>query len=694
MKSSKRLLLFTLLGLLMNSAQLPADEGLWLFTNPPRKLLENKYKFTPTEKWLEHVQKSSVRFNNGGSGSFVSANGLVMTNHHVGADALHKLSTKENDLLKEGFLAKNYSDEKKTTDLELNVLMSIEDVTDKINEAVEKLPPEKAYAARRAAIAKIEAASLKKTGLRSNVITLYKGGQYHLYRFKRYTDVRLVFAPEQQIAFFGGDPDNFSYPRYCLDVCFFRVYENGKPAKIEHYLSWSKNGVHKDQLVFVSGHPGRTSRLNTVAELEYLRDLGYPYLLQRLNRWEVMLSVYSDYGAEQERKAKDFLFGVENSRKARMGGLAGLQDPAFMAKKKAAERAFRKRVAKHPDLKDVVDAWETIEKAQKIRAKLIRRYTLLEAAAAFNTTPFGYARTLIRAAEEFEKPNEKRLEGYTDSSKKSLELRLFSRQPLYKDYELAKLEDSLGWMVEELGADNKLVQKILAGKSPRERAAELINGTKLFDVAERKRLYKGGAKAISKSTDSMIELAKLVDKQARQIRNDWDTKVDEPKKQAYAKIARAKFVLEGTDTYPDATFTLRLAFGQVKGYEQSGKHIPFETSFGGLYEKAASHDYRYPFSLPELWKKRKNKLDLKTPFNFVCTADIIGGNSGSPVINKDAEVVGLIFDGHVQSLVWDFGCTDKQARAVSVCSEAITEALRKVYDADTLAKEIVNGKRN
>jgi hypothetical protein len=689
--------LLVLTGLAMTMFAKPslADEGMWLFNNPPRKILKDKYSFEPTDKWLEHVQKASVRFNTGGSGSFVSPDGLVMTNHHVGLSALQKLSgLKKKDFVKEGFHAKTYEEEFQAVDEELNVLQDIMDVTDQVKAAVKPdMKPAEAFEARRGAIAKIEEESEKKTGLRSNVITLYQGGQYHLYRFKRYTDVRLVFAPEQQIAFYGGDPDNFAYPRFDLDVCFFRVYENGKPAKIDHYLKWSQAGAKDNELVFVSGHPGNTDRLNTVADLEYLRDTGYPWILNRLHRLEVMLSVYSAYSEDNERKAKDLLFGVANSRKAREGGLEGLLDPKLMAKKKADEKKLRDAVAANKDLADLAGAWDAIAKVQTVRKNNIKKYTILEGGAGFFTTYFGYARTLVRGAEEFAKPNEQRLSEFNESDRKSLELKLFSKRPLYNDFEIAKLADSLTFMCETLGYNNGLVQKVLGGKTPRERAAELVHGTKLGDVEFRKKLYEGGKAAVDASKDPMIELARIVDKDARAVRKVIEEQVEEPKRQAYDKIAKAKFAVEGTSSYPDATFTLRLSFGTVKGYEENGQKIPFETNFAGLYERSKEHNNKYPFDLPQRWVDRKGKLNLKVPFNFVCTCDIIGGNSGSPVINKEGEVVGLIFDGNIQSLVWDFVYTEEQGRAVAVHSQALTEALRAVYDAGDLADEIQGTKK-
>jgi hypothetical protein len=690
-----RLTFFVLLvatGFAVNPA-IHADEGMWLFNNPPRKLLKEKYNFEPTPQWLEHVQKSSVRFNNGGSGSFVSPDGLVMTNHHVGADGLQKLGDKDHNYLRDGFHAKTLAEEKRLHDLELNVLMSMEDVTERVNAAVEaRMKPEEAAAARRKIMAEIEKESHDKTGLRSDVVTLYQGGQYHLYRYKKYTDVRIVFAPEQQIAFFGGDPDNFEYPRYDLDICFFRVYENNKPARIENYFTWSQHGATENELVFVPGHPGRTDRMATVAELDFMRDRGIPDILNRLNRLEVMLLAFSGRSEENARIARELLFTVQNSRKARDGGLAGLLDPEVMARKLQGEQALREAVARDDKLHDVASAWDQIAQAEKVRADNLRRFTLIEGArggaAGFQSRYFEIARMLLRAAQERNKPNGERLREYRDSNRESLELDLFSEEPLYDNFEIAKLAASLTYLVEQLGYKDPLVQSVLAGKSPRDRAAEIVTGTKLRDVAERKRLYKGGLEAVEASTDPMIGLARAVDPAARAVRKLMESEVDEVKLQAYARIARAKYALEGASTYPDATFTLRLAFGVVKGYEEDGRKVPFQTVFAGLFERSQEHHNQPPFDLPERWLQAKDRLDLSVPVNFVLTADIIGGNSGSPVINRNAEVVGLIFDGNIQSLVLDFLYTEKQARAVAVHSLGIVEALRKVYKADNLAAEL------
>ncbi len=675
--------------LMANFSPLLGDEGMWLFNNPPKAHLKAKYNFEPTDAWLNHLQKASVRFNSGGSGSFVSANGLVMTNHHVAADALQKMGTKDRNYYRDGFHAKTYAEEFKCEAMELNVLMSIEDVTEKVNASSKAgAKAEDSFAARRAVISEIEKESLDKTSLRSDVVTLYQGGAYHLYRFKKYTDVRLVFAPEQQIAFFGGDPDNFEYPRFDLDMAFFRVYENDKPAKIEHFLKWSKAGAKEDELVFVSGHPGKTNRLNTVDELQYFRDIGYPFLLNRLNRWEVLLNAFSGRSEENARQAKEFFFGVQNSRKARVGGLGGLLDPELMARKQAYELKLKEAVAKDAKLADAKTAWDKVTASEKIRAELIKPYTVLEGAAGFNSEIFGIARTLVRAADEKPKKNQERLREFRDSALESMELQLFSEEPIYDEYEIVKLADGLTFMASILGYKHPIVVTSLAGKSPQQRAAELVLGSKLKDVNERKRLYKEGKKAITESKDPILLLALAVDAESRKIRKRIELEVEEPKRQAYSEIAKVKFALEGTSTYPDATFTLRLAFGTVKGYEENGKKVPAETYYSGLYERSTEHMNKSPFDLPQRWIDKKGKLDMKVPLNFICTADIIGGNSGSPVVNKDAEVVGLIFDGNIQSLVLDFAFTEEQGRAVSVHSQGMMEALRKVYEATNVADEL------
>ncbi|MBI1831546.1 MAG: S46 family peptidase [Planctomycetes bacterium] len=676
---------------------------MWLFSDPPKDLLKKKHNFDESQAWYDHLRMASVRFP-GGSGSFVSADGLVMTNHHVGVSAIQRLTGLANqkiknekdkkDYVRDGFHAKTLADELKVDGMELVSLVEITDVTARVKGAVGKeMKPEEAFAARRAEIAKIQAEGTKGKETRGDVVTLFQGNKYHLYKYKRHTDIRLVFAPEQQIAFYGGDPANFAYPRFDLDMCFFRVYENGNPAQIKHHLAWSKDGVSDNDLVFVSGHPGHTDRLNTVADLEYNRDIRYPNGLQRLNRLEVLYTIYSMRSADHERKAKDALFSVANSRKAFYWGLSGLQDASIMNKKKAQEKALRDAVAKNPELKELGAAWKAIESLQKVRAANAKRYNLLEGAQGFNSVLFAYARTIVRAADELQKPDADRMSGFNEAGLATLKFGLFAKRAIDKDFEITKLGDSIGFLCEQFGYKDPLVQKVLAGKSANVRAFNLVNGSKLHDADYRKELFEGGKNAVDASKDPMIFLAKAVDADARKVRKELEDKYQEPNEQAYDKIAQAKFAIEGAGTYPDATFTLRLAFGPVKGYIEDNQKIPFQTTFEGLYQKSEQDKNRAPFDLPQRWIDRKAKLNLKTPFNFVCTADIIGGNSGSPVVNRKGEVVGLIFDGNIQSLVWDFVYTDEQARAVAVNSQAIPEALRAIYDAGDIADEIVNGRR-
>jgi hypothetical protein len=679
-----------LLGLLCLAPCLaaPGDEGMWLFNQPPRALLRERYQFDATEVWLNHLQKASIRFNSGGSGSFISRDGLLISNHHVGADALQKLSSEKKNYVKDGLFARTPAEEIRCLDLELNVLQSIEDVTARVNAAVPaEADPAAAFAARRNVIAGIEKESLEQTGLRSDVVTLWQGGAYHLYRYKRYTDVRLVFAPEQQMAFYGGDPDNFEFPRYDLDICLFRAYENGRPAHIQDYLRVSPQGPRDGDLVLVSGHPGHTSRLLTVAELEELRDAVLPFTLEELKWRESLLDSWSARGAENARRAKSLSFGVKNNRKRGDGQLAGLLDPALLAAKAKAESEFKSRLAGRPEFA----ACDKLAAASKILGRQFVRYSLFESGDGFYCSSFRFARALLRASQERPKPNGQRLREFSDAGRASLELALLSDKPIYADFETLTLADSLTFLAFQLGADDPLVKRILDGQAPAARAAELIQGTKVREAAFRRKLYEGGAAAVDAARDPMIELARAVDDEARALRKTAEEQ-NEVKSQAHAALARARNALDGNAGYPDATFTLRLACGTIQGVTQPGGEIPPFTTFAGLYARAAAMNGRPPFDLTPLWAGRKSSVHMQTPLNFISTDDIIGGNSGSPVVDRAGDFVGIIFDGNLQSLPWDYAYGDAEGRATSVDSAAILEALERVYRAKSLVREMVAGK--
>ena len=691
MKLRKRLclLLITLSSIQTLSVIALADEGMWLFNNIPKVEIKRRYGFDITDAWVRKVQLASVRFNNGASGSFVSPDGLVMTNHHVASDTLQKLSAPGKDYYQNGFYARARAEELKAPDLELNVLVAIEDVTARVNGAVKaNMTAAEANDARQAEITAIERESLVATKLRSDVVTLYRGGQYHLYRYKTYTDVRVVFAPEFAVAFFGGDPDNFSYPKYSLDIAFFRVYENDRPLKIESYFEFSRAGIKENDLVFTAGHPGSTARLNTMAHLEFLRDTALPFTLRQLNQLRETLRKYSIQGEEQTRRAQEDLFNAENNIKRTRGQYAGLQDKSLMAKKRQAENALRSKIAADSEKqKEYGNVWQEIAAGRKDLQNRFPEISFLESAVGLNTTLFNYARTLVRLAEENAKPDAERLPEYTEARRASLELNLFSPAPIYKDFEKAKLAGSLAFMRDELGAEHPIVRKILNGKTPESRANELIDGTRLEDVAYRRQLASGGVKTINESTDPMIVLARAIDPEARAVRKFYEPVLG-AERANYGKLARALYEVEGTNLYPDATFTLRLSYGAVKGYRENGKRIPPFTTLGGIFERAAQHKNRPPFKLPERWLERKSSLNLNLPLNFVSTNDSVGGSSGSPVINKDAEIVGVIFDGNTQSLVGNFIYDETQNRAISVDVRGIIETLRKVYNASGIADEL------
>ena len=666
-----------------------ADEGMWPFNRLPLEQIEKVHGVTIDSEFIERLRKASVRFNNGGSASFVSAKGLVMTNHHVASDCIKKLSSKEKDYIKDGFHAETASAEMKCPDLEINVLMSIETVTDRINAKVTPEMTEKdRFEAQRAATAEVEKACKDETGLRCDVVKLYAGGIFDLYRYQRYTDVRLVFAPEFHAAFFGGDPDNFTYPRYCMDVAFLRVYEDERPIKSPAYLRWSKQGAAADEVVFVSGHPGRTNRLMTEAQLRFEGEIRIPLMLDWLHGMARDLREFGERDEESARLARDELFRFDNSIKAYSGMQGGLNSAGLMAAKAKAEKKLRESIERDPEKqKQFGDAWDVIATAQKIKREIYEEYRL-SGTLGFFSKYFSIARHLFRLSQELPEPNTERLPEYQEAGLESLYQQIYSPAPIYDDVEIVKLTRSLTELRERLGHENPMVKKVLGDSSPGEVARRLIKGTKLKDVEFRKELGADQAKKAGKSNDPMIALVRSIDKEARRLRKRYEDEVEAIENAHGSRISQARFAVLGTGAYPDATFTLRLAVGAVKSYEENGKTIAPFTEFGGLYEKATGED---PYILPQSYLSRRGEIDAKTPYNLVSTNDITGGNSGSPLVNRRAEVVGIIFDGNIQSLSNSFLYSETQARAVSVDSRGIMEAIDKVYRASRVVEELKAG---
>ncbi len=669
-----------------------ADEGMWLFNMPPSSLLKAKYNFNITTEWLKHVQLASVRFG-GASGSFVSPDGLVLTNHHVGQGAIQNLSTKDRDLMKTGFYARTRAEELKAPGLELMVLQEIEDVTTKVLGAeTSNMTAVQAAAAKDKVIAALEKESSEKTGLRSTVVNLYSGSMFHLYKYKVYTDVRLVFAVEYAAAFFGGDPDNFTYPRYDLDISLFRIYENDKPMNSKHYLKWDAAGVKEGDLVFASGQPGSTGRLLTLAQMEFLRDVSYPYTISNYERRRALLKEFSSRGPEYARQAQGPLFGIENSLKATIGYQSGLLDKKLMEKKAKEEQALRGAVKKDPALdNEFSKAWGELADSQKKFASFFKAYRFFEGGAGFSTGYFNTARTLVRLAMEKGKPNDERLREYRDASLPSISRRMLAVTPIYDELEIFNLTDSLIQLQKELG-NYQEVKWLFAGKLAEDVAKDLVTGTKLRDVEVRKKYLDSELDAVYLSDDPMIKLALLVDPISRGLRKKYETEVGSVETRNGALIARALFKLKGTSIPPDATSTLRLSFGAVKTYMESGKKIPFATTFRGLYDKAAKFKNKPPYELSPSFIKNKAQLKLNTPLNFIATCDSIGGNSGSPVINRKGEFSGVLFDGNIQSLPARFVYSDQQNRSVMVHSQGIIEALLKIYNAKPLVDELLGKK--
>ena len=680
---------FAALAVLLALALPPAraEEGMWTLDNLPLKELKERYGFSPSPDWLERIQLGSVRFNDGGSGSFVSPDGLVLTNHHVALGQLSKVSSEKKDYVKDGFFARDPAEEMKCPDLEINQLVSMEDVTARVLGAVKPgMSDKEANDARKAEMSRVEKESTDKTGLRSDVVELYRGGEYWLYRAKKYTDIRLVMAPEQEAAFYGGDPDNFTYPRFDLDFAFFRVYEKGRPVHPQRYFKWNAAGAKDGELVFVSGHPGSTDRLKTVAQLEFQRDAALPVYLDMMKKRRKVLQAFSARGPEQERRAKDWLFGIENSLKAKTGELEGLESPRLMAEMARREKELRGSVAAKPELQSAYGgAWDRIAAVQK---ELSDRYARYVFSRVSYCRLHGIADTIVRYVVEVRKPNDKRWEEYRDSALESLRFKLFSPAPLYADLEEVMLTESLQESLDRLGPDDPFVKAALGGRSPAEAAKEAVQGTKLYDVTARRFLVEGGTRAVAESSDPLIALARRIDPMYREQRKWFEDSIQSVEAAEGNRIAKARFAAYGKSAYPDATFTLRLSYGKVAGYELGTTFVPYKTTMYGLYDRAASFDDKPPFDLSPLEARRRDAVDLSTPLDFVTTNDIIGGNSGSPVLDRNGDLVGLIFDGNIQSLSGRYAYSDEQSRAVAVHAGAILEALKSLYRMKGLAKEL------
>jgi hypothetical protein len=663
-----------------------AEEGMWTFDNPPLKQLAAKYNFHPTQAWLDHLRLASVRLNDGGSGSFVSPNGLLLTNHHVARGQLQKNSTAEHDYLRDGFYAATPDAEMKSADLEVNVLVGMEDVTARVQSAAKGIGDQaKALKARDAAIAAIEKESKDKTGLRSDVVSFYQGGEYWLYTYKAYTDVRLVFAPEQQAAFFGGDPDNFTYPRYDLDMALFRVYENGKPLRTANFLKWSAKGAAPGELIFVSGHPGSTERDDTVAQLLMERDVRGPAVTEYFQRRIATAQAFAAQGPEQARLVGSTIFGLQNSLKVYLGRGEALADPAILAKKQADEADFRAKVNANKEWKkEYSKAWDEIARAEEkvkpeLKGQVFRRA---------DSRLFTLSLQIVQYVAEIKKPDGERLPQYHDAGLDTLKFQLLSPAPIYPSTEKLFMAAALKLCQEKLGNNDAFAQAILQGGEVNATVNALVDGTKLADPAARKALLDGGEAAVAASTDPMIVAARRADpilREAQRRMHDTVTSVLTP---AGEKLGKARFLIYGKDAYPDATFTLRLSYGTVEGYPYNGTIAPPFTTFYGLYDRAASFSNKPPFDLTAKEAAGRHKLDLSTPLDFVSTGDIIGGNSGSPVVNRDGELVGLIFDGNIESLAGDFVYDGAKNRAVAVHSSGMIEGLRKLYGTSALADEL------
>jgi hypothetical protein len=662
---------------------------MWTFDNFPSHTVAAKYGFAPSQAWLDHVRASSLRIAAGCSASFISPQGLVMTNHHCVVDCVQELSTAEQNLVETGFTAQIPAEERKCPAFELDQLTQIRDVTAEVQQALAGKTGDVANAALHAKEAELEQSCGSDRTIRCDVVSLYEGGVYDLYRYKRFDDVRLVFAPEMSVAQFGGDPDNFNFPRFDYDIGLVRAYEGGHPAASPDYLKWSTNGSRDGDLVFVSGNPGGTSRELAVSELAFERDGHLPSVIPKISEYRGLLERFISESPERAREADEELFFRENTFKVQFGRQKALLDPQFFDTKVQQEQRLRKAVEADPKLAAYKSAWDDMAKIQDVRAQLFTRYT--------STTSFTqsgllrHAIELVRASAERTKPNAERLPDYTDQALVQVQQRISAPVQVYKDLEELKL----GWLFSEvrrdLGADDPFVREMLGRESPAQLAHRLVNGTQLDDPKIREALYTGGQTAIAASTDPMILFAASINPDLLAVRKEYEARVDAPTRAASERVAKARFGVYGTSVDPDATFTPRLSYGTVKGFADAlGQFVEPYTTIGGLFDRATGAP---PYELPQTWIAAKTALNVATPMNLSTTNDIIGGNSGSPLIDKNAEIVGLIFDGNIFSLAGDYGYDATKNRAVAVDSRALLEGLRSVYHLNRIADEIESARQ-
>ncbi len=671
------------LGVLCATAS--ADEGMWTFHDFPLAKANATLNTRIDQPWLDRVRASTIRLANC-TASFVSPDGLILTNHHCVEGCLAELSSKEKSYVEDGFLAASRAEEKRCATQIADVLVGMENVTAKVSAATAGKDDKAANDARKAALTELEAACEKSTGQKCESVDLYNGGQHWLYRYKRYTDVRIAFAPEAAIAAFGGDPDNFQFPRWCLDMGLLRAYENGKPVKPAQFLRMNFAGPAAGDPVFVSGHPGGTDRLLTVGELEAQRTYELPQWLLRYSELRGRLIQFGLENPTNARISADYLNGIENAIKVRRKQQDALLEPELMKRKGEEENALRTRTASDAALRGSIgDPWGDIQRALEIREGLYLPWNNLENGAAFQGRLVAYARTLVRAAAERAKPNAERFREFTDAALPRIEQQLGAAVPIYPDLETLRLGFGLERMREWLGPDHPVVRQLLSRESPAALARRLVTGTTLGDPAARLALWNGGAAAIAASTDPLIQMARDVEPAARELRSEYEDKVEAPMQLAAEKIARARFAVLGTSVYPDATFTLRLNYGTVQGWVENGKPIEPFTRLSRAFERATGAD---PFEIPASWLKVKDQLDMNTPFNISTNNDIVGGNSGSPLINARGEVVGLLFDGNIHSISGSYWFDTEKNRSIAVHPAIMREALSKVYRANAILKEL------